>query len=64
MSLPRGVKHWRFTTLREKMIKIEEKVVSPSKNLVFQMAEVAVPRRSLAAILARIDQLRLVPGTG
>jgi len=28
------------------------------------MAEVAVPRRVFAAILERIDQLRLVPGTG
>ena len=30
----------------------------------FQMAEVAVPRMLFAAILDRIDRLRLVPRTG
>jgi hypothetical protein len=64
MALPREVKHWSLTTLREKLIKIGAKVVSRSKSQTFQMAEVAVPRRLFAAILARIDPLRLVPGTG
>ena len=64
MALPREVKHWSLTTLREKLIKIGAKVVSCSKTLMFQMAEVAVPRRVFAAILDRIDRLRLVPGTG
>ena len=64
MALPREVKHWSLTTLREKLIKIGAKVVSHSKTLTFQMAEVAVPRRVFAAILDRIDRLRLVPGTG
>jgi hypothetical protein len=63
-SLPRELKHWSLTTLREKLIKIGAKVVSRSKSLTFQMAEVAVPRRLFAAILERIDPLRLVPGTG
>ena len=63
MALPREVKHWSLTTLREKLIKIGAKVVSRSKSLTFQMAEVAVPRRLFAAILERIDRLRLVPGT-
>ena len=64
LALPREVKHWSLTTLREKLIKIGATVVSRSKTLTFQMAEVAVPRRLFAAILERIDQLRLVPGTG
>src|SRR5512147_621480 len=64
MALPREVKHWSLTSLREKLIKIGAKVVSRSKTLTFQMAEVAVPRRVFAAILDRIDRLRLVPGTG
>ena len=38
--------------------------MSRSKTLTFQMAEVAVPRELFAAILERIDRLRLVPGTG
>jgi hypothetical protein len=64
MALPREGKHWSLTTLREKLIKIGAKVVSRSKSQTFQMAEVAVPRRLFAAILERIDPLRLVPGTG
>jgi hypothetical protein len=64
MALPREVKHWSLTTLREKLIKIGAKVVSRSRSLTFRMAEVAVPRGLFAAILERIDPLRLVPGTG
>ena len=64
LVLPRSIKGWTLTTLREKLIKIGAKVVSRSKRPTFQMAEVAVPRRVFAAILERIDQLRLVPGTG
>ena len=64
MALPYEVKPWSLTTLREKLIKIGAKVVSRSKAVTFQMAEVAVPRPLFAAILDRIDRLRLVPGTG
>jgi hypothetical protein len=39
-------------------------VVSHSKYLVFQLAEVAVPRQLFAAILERIGRLRLAEGTG
>jgi hypothetical protein len=52
----------RFETAT--LAKIGAKVVSRSKSLTFQMAEVAVLRALFAAILERIDQLRLVPGTG
>jgi hypothetical protein len=64
LAMPRPVQTWTLTTLREKLIKIGAKVVSRSKSLTFQMAEVTVPRRLFAAIVQRIDQLRLVPGTG
>jgi hypothetical protein len=64
LALPRKVKHWSSRTLREKLIKIGAKVVSHSKALTFQLAEVAVPRALFAAILGRIDQLRAIPGTG
>ncbi len=58
------MKHWSLTTLREKLIKIGAKVVSRSKSLTFQMAEVAVPRVLFAAILERIDRLRAAPSPG
>ncbi len=64
LALPREVKHWSLTTLRKRLIKIGAKVVSRSKAVTFQMAEVAVSRRLFASILDRIGCLRLVPGTG
>jgi hypothetical protein len=44
---------------RQKLIKIGAKVVRHSRKIVFQMAEVAVPRELLQAILGRIGRLRL-----
>jgi hypothetical protein len=38
------VRHWTLRTLREKLIKIGAKVVRHSRQIVFQVAEVAVPR--------------------
>jgi hypothetical protein len=55
--LPRSVRHWMMTTLREKLIKIGAKVVHHSLQVTFQMAEVAVPRHPQA-----IESLR-VPST-
>jgi len=61
LALPRTVKHWSLTTLREKLVKIGAKVVSHSRYVVFQMAEVAVPRTLFREILGRIAQLRASP---
>jgi len=60
--LPRAVRHWSLTTLREKLIKIGAKVVRHSRKIVFQMAEVAVPRELFRAILEGIGRLRLPAG--
>jgi len=64
MALPREVKHWSLTTLREKLIKIGAKVVSRSRAVTFQMAEVPVPRELIVAILGRISRLRADPPAG
>ena len=61
LALPRPMKHWTMTTLREKLIKIGAKVTAHSQYVFFQMAEVAVPRKLFAAILERIQRLRAVP---
>ena len=58
LALPRSVKHWSLTTLREKLIKIGAKVVAHSRYVIFQMAEVAVPRGLFRAILERIRRLK------
>jgi len=59
LALPIGVKHWSMTTLREKLIKIGAKLVHHARSAVFQMGEVAVPRRVFHLILERIRRLRL-----
>lgn len=56
-------KHRSLTTLREKLIKIGAKVVTHARYVIFQMAEVAVPRKLFCEILRRIYRLREpVPG--
>ena len=61
LALPRSVKHWSLTTLREKLIKIGAKVVRHAKYVMFQMAEVAVPRELFVAILERIRRFGVPP---
>ena len=55
-----------MATLREKLIKIDAKVVGNARCVVFQMAEVAIPRNLFAEILRMIANLRppLVASTG
>ena len=58
-ALPKAVRQWTMTTLREKVIKIGAKVINHARYTVFQMAEVAVSQELFAAILRRIRKLRL-----
>ena len=64
LALPKPVKGWTLTTLREKLVKIGAKVVSHAKYIVFQLAEVAVPHKLFAAIVERIGRLRLACASG
>ena len=61
LALPKPVRHWSLTTLREKLIKIGAKVTRHSKYVFFQLAEVAVTRNLFAAILERIARLAIPP---
>ncbi len=58
LALPGGIAQWSLTSLREKVVKIGAKVISHGRYLVFQMAEVAVPRELFRGILDRIARLR------
>lgn len=60
LALPKTVKDWSLRTLKEKLIKIGAKVVRHSRYVIFQMAEVAVPRALFCEILYRIRQLTLM----
>jgi hypothetical protein len=57
LVLPKLIQGWTLTTLREKLLKIGAKVVRHSKYVLFQLAEVAVPRKLFARILGRIARL-------
>ena len=61
LVLPDQVAQWTLTTLREKLVKIGARIVRHGRYVVFQLAEVAVPRALFAAILRRIDRLRGSP---
>jgi Transposase DDE domain group 1 len=61
LATPEPMSDWSLTTLKEKLIKIGAKVVSHSRYIVFQMAEVAIPRQMFQEILRLIAELRLLP---
>ena len=48
------MKHWSLRTLREKLIQLGAKVVTHARYVICQMAEIAVPKQLLRAILERI----------
>jgi hypothetical protein len=60
-ALPEEVEHWSLTTLREKLVKIGARIVHHGRYVVFQLAEVAVPRALFLEILRRIERLRPRP---
>ena len=59
MALPPSVKHWSLTKLQEKLIRVGAKVGTHSRYVIFQVAEVAVPKRLFWRILERIRRLGL-----
>jgi hypothetical protein len=61
LVLPNEVAQWTLTTLRERLVKIGARIVRHGRYLVFQLAEVVVPRSLFAAILYRIERLRGPP---
>ena len=61
LALPKAVAHWSLTSLREKLVKIGAKIVTHARYVIFQMAEVAVPRDPFSDILRLIAQLRAPP---
>jgi hypothetical protein len=61
LALPEEVEHWSLTTLREKLMKIGARIVRHGRHVVFQLAQVAVPRSLFARILRSIDDLRPRP---
>src|SRR5271166_2788527 len=61
LAMPATAEPWSLTSLRENLIKIGAKVVSHGRQVMFQMAEVAVPRQMFYDILPLIARLRAPP---
>ena len=61
LATPEPIKDWSLTSLKEKLIKIGAKVVSHGRYVIFQMAEVAIPRQMFQEILQLIAELRPQP---
>ena len=62
LALPESIRHWSLRSIQVKLIRIGAKVIHHARYIIFQMAEVAVPRELFAQILQRI--WALVPGAG
>jgi hypothetical protein len=61
LAMPKTGEPWSLTSLREKLIKIGARVVSPGRCVTFQLAEIAVSRQMFAEILSLIARLRVPP---
>ena len=62
LCLPKKVKDWSLRSLQVKLIKMGGRIVRHARRIIFQLAEVSVPRDLFATILERITRLRLSPG--
>ena len=61
LALPAEVAQWSLSTLRDRLVKIGAKIVRHGRSIMFQMAEVMVPRALFQKILAAIAALRPLP---
>ena len=61
LGLPKAVEGWSLRSLQVKLIKMGGRIVRHARRIVFQRADVAVPRELFAAILEHISRLRLAP---
>ncbi len=61
LALPPEIAQWSMSTLRERLVKIGAKIAHHGRSVIFQMAEVAVPRDLFQKILAATAALRPLP---
>ena len=60
--MPKAIKDWSLRSVQVKLIKIGARLVRHARRLVFQLAEVAVPREVFRQVLERIGGLHVAPG--
>ena len=62
LALPAPVRDWSLRSVQVKLIKMGGRLVRHARRLVFQLAEVAVPRALFQGVLDRIGRLCPSPG--
>jgi len=62
LALPQSIGQWSLRSTQVRLTKIGAKIVRHARQIIFQMAEVAVPEQLFAEILQRIRAL--APGVG
>ena len=62
LALPREVREWSLRSLQVKFIKTGARMVRHARRIIFQMAEVAVPRDVFRQVLERIAGPQPAPG--
>lgn len=60
LALPRSVRTWTLTTLREKRIKLGARVAAHAESATLRSAEAEVPRAPFVAILVRMPSLPIM----
>ena len=63
LCLPKAVKHRSLQSLQVKFIKIGGRLARHARRLVFQLAEVAVPKEVLRSFFGRIGAYRRAPSS-
>jgi hypothetical protein len=61
LALPKAIKDWSPRSVQVKLVKMRGRLVRHARRLVFQLAEVAVPRQVFRRALERIARLRPAP---
>lgn len=62
LALPAAVKDWSLRSVQLKLVKIGGRLVRHARRLVFQLAEVAVPKELFRGVLEHIARLCPAPG--
>ena len=61
LGLPASVKDWALRSVQTRLIKIGGRLMRHARRLVFQLAEVAMPRAVSQGVLERIGSLCPAP---
>ena len=61
LTLPESVEHWLLRSVQTRLISIGGRLVRHALRLVFQLAEVTVPKEVFNEVLARTGKFRPEP---